>query len=304
MQRDIEIFRALMQTGSASKAADLLGISQPAISQSLQKFEAKAGLRLFERDRGRLIATAEAAALMQEVERSFVGLEAITHRMASLKQFGVGQLSVASYPAFGMGFLPRVLARRDFNKAHTAVSLQILSSQQVRTRVLSGQCDFGLMADEASTDGLQCEIFANVPGVVAIPVGHRLAAKQVITPNDLLKENFIALNPEDAARKRLDAMLNTCGVLLSPVVETPYAITICELVALGIGVGIVSCIAALDYINRGVVLRKFQLDMHFSCLLALPTGRPLSLKAQEFLKLMRLQLKEDQSKLNPLYLLP
>jgi DNA-binding transcriptional LysR family regulator len=293
MERDIEVFRAIMQTGGASKAADLLGISQPAISQSLQKFEARAGIRLFERDRGRLVATPEAHALMQEVERSFVGMEAISHRMASLKQFGVGQLSLASYPAFGMGFLPRVLARKDFNKAQTAVSLQILSSQQVRARVISGQCDFGLMADEASIDGLQCEVFTKILGVVALPAGHRLAQKLSITPNDLVGENFIALNPEDAARKRLDTMLGTAGVTLSPVVETPYAITICELVALGIGVGIVSSIAALDYAKRGVVLRKFQLDMHFNCLLARPTARPLSQKAQEFLALMRLQLDED-----------
>jgi DNA-binding transcriptional LysR family regulator len=293
MERDIEVFRAIMQTGGASKAADLLGVSQPAISQSLQKLEARAGLRLFERDRGRLIATPEAHALMQEVERSFVGLEAITHRMASLKQFGVGQLSLASYPAFGMGFLPRVLARKDFEKEQTTVSLQILSSQQVRARVLSGQCDFGLMADEASIEGLQCEVFTKVPGVVAMLAGHRLAHKRLITPSDLVGENFIALNPEDAARKRLDAMLSAAGVRLSPIVETPYAITICELVALGVGVGIVSCIAALDYAKRGVVLRRFQSDMHFNCLLALPTARPLSQKAQQFLALMRLQLDDD-----------
>ena len=70
MLRDFEIFRTVMTSGSASKAAALLGISQPGVSQCLRKLETRAGLALFQRVRGRLVPTPEAQALHAEIERS------------------------------------------------------------------------------------------------------------------------------------------------------------------------------------------------------------------------------------------
>lgn len=104
--REIEVFRSVMSVGSASKAAALLGVTQPAISQSLRRLEEAAGFPLFRRLRGRLQPTPEAQALLVEVERVFVGLSSIEHRMRSLKRFGVNTLRMAVYPAFGLTFVP------------------------------------------------------------------------------------------------------------------------------------------------------------------------------------------------------
>ena len=74
---EIETFRALMRSGTTGKAAALLGVTQPAISQSLKRLESQAGLGLFQRSGGRLLPTPEAHALMLEVERVFIGMDAI-----------------------------------------------------------------------------------------------------------------------------------------------------------------------------------------------------------------------------------
>ena len=293
MLRDFEIFRTVMTSGSASKAAALLGISQPGVSQCLRKLEVRAGLALFQRVRGRLVPTPEAQALHAEIERSFVGLDAIEHRLRSLRQFGVGRLSLASYPAFGMGFLPRVLARYGLLKRETTASLQIMSSRDVRARVLAGQCDLGLMADEASTVGMEHSEFARAAGVVVMPARHKLARKQVIEAHDLSGVPFISLNPEDAARRRLDAAMALHGEQIRTVVETPYAITACELVLRGVGLGIVHPLTALEGAERGLVLRRFALEVPFSCILALPPGKPMSEQVQVFVGDMRRQLGVD-----------
>ena len=293
MLRDIEIFRTVMNSGSASKAAALLGVSQPAVSQSLRKLEAKAGLLLFQRVRGRLQATPEAQALLVEVDRCFVGLESIAHRLTTLRNFGVGSLTVASYPALGMGFLPRTIARHQDAHPRTAISLQIMSSTDVRERVLSAQCDLGLMADEASTLGLEHSVFAKAAGVVVMRRDHKLARKKIIEPQDLVGMPFVSLNPEDAARQRLEVKLSAAGVQLATVVHTPYAITVCELALRGVGVGIVFPVAALDFIERGLVMRRFGLDVEFTSHLAFTPGRPLSNEVKQFLTSMRKQLAED-----------
>jgi DNA-binding transcriptional LysR family regulator len=297
---EIETFRAIMSSGSARKAADLLGVTQPAISQSLKRLETEAGFALFQRLRGRLQPTPEAKALLVEVERVFVGLGAIEHRVKSLREFGVDQLQVACYPAFGLGFMPRCLKQLMASPAKELrphVSLQILSSKEVKDRVVSGLADFGLMADEVSVDGLEPTTFATFPGVVVMKQGHPLARHKQIRPEQLAELPFLALNPEDASRRRLDAKLAEHGVTLTVSVHTPYAVSVCEMALHGLGVGVVNPITALDYADRGLVVRKLSVDVMFSCFLAIPAGQVLSGTAKRFLSLMRAQLQADEQKL-------
>jgi DNA-binding transcriptional LysR family regulator len=80
-------------------------------------------------------------------------------------------------------------------------------------------------------------------------------------------------------------------------IHTPYAASICELALHGLGIGIVNPITALDYADRGLVVRKFSVDVTFSCLLAIPAGQVLSGTARKFLSIMRAQLRTDEQKL-------
>ena len=297
---EIETFRALMRSSTTRKAAAQLHVTQPAVSQSLKRLETEAGFALFQRLRGRLHPTPEARALLVEVERVFVGLGAIEHRVKSLREFGVDQLQLACYPAFGLGFMPRCLKQLMASSAkgpRPHVSLQVLSSKEVRDRVVSGLADFGLMADEVSLEGLDPTTFAKFPGVVVMKKGHPLARHKQIRPEQLAELPFLALNPEDASRRRLEAKLAEHGVTLSVSVHTPYAASVCELALYGLGVGIVNPITALDYADRGLVVRKLSVDVTFSCLLAIPAGRVLSGTAKKFLSLMRGQLQADEQKL-------
>jgi DNA-binding transcriptional LysR family regulator len=297
---EIETFRALMRSGTTGKAAALLAVTQPAISQSLKRLEAQAGLSLFQRSGGRLLPTPEAHALMLEVERVFIGMDAIEHRMSSLRHFGVNQLDISCYPAFGLGFMPRVLARlkrQIADKPWPTVSLQILSSKDVKSRVASGSSDFGLLADELALEGMDYSTFARFPGVIVMPPGHALARFKTIKPAQLAEVSFLALNPEDASRRRLEATMAEQGLSLRIAAQTPYAASVCELALRGLGVGLVNPITALDYAERGLVVRKFASDVSFACLLALPAGKVLSTTAREFLSLMRLQLRDDEQRL-------
>ena len=297
---EIETFRALMRSSSTRKAAALLHVTQPAISQSLKRLEVQAGMLLFQRTGGRLVPTPEARALWVEVERVFIGMDAIEHRVRSLRDFGTNQLELSCYPAFGLGFMPRALARL---KAHRGashwpqVSLQVLSSKDVRDRVAMGISDFGLMADELSLEGIDNSTFAQFPGVVVMQPGHALERFKSIKPEQLVEAPFIALNPEDPSHRRLEAALAQLGLALRVVAQTPYAASVCEMALRGLGVGLVNPITALDYAERGLVVRRLSVDVVFSCILALPAGKVLSATARDFLSLMRQQLVEDEKRI-------
>lgn len=298
--REIEVFRAVMGAGSTSKAAALLGISQPAVSQILRKLETTAEFRLFERVRGRLVPTEQANALLAEVNRCFVGLELIEHRIRSLRLGVVGRLRVAVYPAYGTSFVPRAIARMNPTLETIRVSLQVMSSRDVYQNVLAGQYDFGLMADETPPSGLEHHAFAHMNGVVVMAQHHALARKSVIEPADLVSAAHVALNPEDASRLRLEKMLASTDHTLQPIVETPYASTVCELALAGVGIGLVNPIVAIDYIERGLIIRPFALNVLFSCVMVSRPGLLMSEAGKSLLRCMRIQLAEDQERLRTL----
>jgi DNA-binding transcriptional LysR family regulator len=296
--REIEMFRAVMTSGSASKAAQLLGVSQPAVSQALARLEAHAGLPLFQRVRGKLHPTQEAVALLAEVNRCFVGLEAIEHRIRSLRGFGAGRVRIASLPGIGLGFLPRVLGEMKLSERGMTVSLQVMGSTEVRERLLAQECDLGLMADEVSANGLDHSVFARYDGVVALPLGHPLAQRRVVRPADLAAYPMIGLNPEDGASQKLDAIFQQHGVTPKLIVETPYTVSICELVRQRVGVAVVNPVTASDYGDRDVVLRRFSEKLTYTCHLAMPPGQVLSEFARQLLGIARTRLEELLSKLH------
>ncbi|MGS3273583.1 LysR substrate-binding domain-containing protein [Serratia marcescens] len=294
---EIETFRAVLQAGSARKAASLLGLSQPAVSKAIRRLEAEAGFPLFLRLRGRLQPTPEAIALVPDVDRMYVGLSAIAHRIKALREFGVGALQIASNPAFGAGLIPRALARMARSEdggQRPNVSLQILSSRDVRERVAAGEFDVGFFADEVVTEGLECTVFAEQPGVVVMPQNHPLARHAIIQPHHLAEVPFLALNPEDSSRRRLEEKLREYGVQLNIAVHTPYALNVCELAIAGLGIGVVNPITALEYSSRGLTFRKLSFDATVVCIQAVPTGRLLSGTAKTFLAVLRKQLSQEE----------
>ncbi len=297
LTREIEIFRAVMTAGSATKAARLLGLSQPAVSLSLRRLEQHAGIDLFLRTGGKLLPTPEATALLVEVQRHFVGMEVIEHRLRTLQQFGAGRVRIASFPGLGVGFLPRVLADLAKERERSLVSLQIMGSQDVRNRVLRGEAEFGLVADDVSVSGLEHALFAQYFGVVALPAGHPLAARHVITPKQLARYPFVSLNPEDAVSVRLDAICRTHGVQLQTVAESPYTISLCELVRNRIGIAIVNPITACDYVQAGLVFRPFSERLDFAALTVWPSAQPMSQFIRALLGGMRKRLEADMQML-------
>lgn len=293
LSRDIEIFRTVMTSDSATRAAKVLGLSQPAVSMALRRLEERAGLELLQRPGGKLQPTQQAQALLAEVQRHFVGMDVIEQRIRSLKQFGAGRVRIAAFPGLGTGFVPRVLADLAAAGARSMVSLQVMGSQDVRSQVLRDEVELGIAAQDVSTAGVEHALFAHYFGVVALPPGHPLARSSVVTPKQLARHPFVALHPDDAVSQRLDAILHAHGVQLQTVVETSYTFSLCELVRNRIGVALVNPVTAVDYLNAGLVFRPFSERLEFTALTMWPAGRPLSPFARQMLGAMRARLQAD-----------
>lgn len=261
--RQLEIFRAVMISGSASRAAELLRITQPAVSRALVELEADLGFGLFDRVKGRLVPTPEGQMFFRDVNTSFVGLDRLRASAARIRDFGSGSLRIASMAAYGSTVVPKAIRAFRQKNPQIAITLQVLSSSTVRDLVANQQFDIGIAADEVDLSGVEHRVFSSFRAVLALPPGHPLAAKAVVGPSDLDGQPFIALAPEDRARHRITEILDSVGARPEIVVETPSAGTICALALEGVGMGLINPAAADGYAERGLVFRPFKPDVQF-----------------------------------------
>jgi DNA-binding transcriptional LysR family regulator len=289
--RQVEAFRAVMLTGGVTAAAVFLSVTQPAVSRLLRDLERNLDLRLFDRRRGRLLPTSEGASLYQEVERSFVGLQAISDAAAKLREREAGTLRVASLPALFNGLLPRFIGRFLVARPDLDLSLFGLASYLVRDWVASGRCDLGFAESPLEHATVRREALPAVAAVAAVPSRHRLARKRRLRPEDLNGEYFISLSPFTILRRRLDEVFAEHGVQRWLRTETPLSFVACSMVAAGAGLSIVDPFSAQEFGSEGVVFLPFEprVDVEFSVLT--PTQRPLSGVARDFISEARQEIE-------------
>jgi len=274
--RQVEIFHAVMVNGTTQRAAEVLHISQPGISKAIQELERQLGFALFHRTRRRLVPTAEAHFYFREVEESFAALSRLRSAAARIRDFGSGEIRIATLSALSTNIVPRALVR--FRKRHPDVSitLQTHMSSTVKELVAAGQFDLGLAADEIDVSGIEAQTLSRFRGAIALPDDHPLCRKTHLEPQDLNDQDFIALSPEDTTRQDLEQALDSVGSRVKTVLETPFANTICAMVQAGMGIGFINPICAEPFLGKGVVLRPFVPSLEFRTLLLRPPAVPPS----------------------------
>lgn len=298
--RDVEVFRAVMKNGTASQAALTLGISQPGVSQSLRKLEDMAGVRLFERVRGRLVPTQEAYALMSDISRYFVGYDLIERRIRSIASYGMGRVSVASTPELGRSLIPRAIARFNAAAREVQVSVDIRGAHEVRDAVATGQATFGLHSEDSFERDESQHVFVDAPLVAVMNEGNRLARLKHLDVKSLDGLAYISLDDRDGTQLSLQTTLEQLHVNVRLVVETTCAQTACELVLAGIGVSIVDAFTAMNFQARGLVIKPMSINLSKTIFLASRPSVALGENELNFLQCLRAQAIEDQNQISKL----
>jgi len=280
--RHIEVFRAVMNAGSVTGAAQLLFSSQPTVSRELARLESLLGMALFVRERGRLTPTAQGLMLFEEVQRAYVGLEQIASVAESIRRFDQGQLNITCLPMFAQVLLPAACLA--FSRQYPGVAVSITAQESpALEESLSGQrYDLGLIESRHPPRGTRgFELFC-AEMVAVLPAGHGLAAKARLELSDFDGQAFINLSGLDLYRKMLDEQFRRANVQRHGVIETSTAASVCAMVRQGLGVAIVNPLTALDEAARGLVLRPLAVAAPFSVSLIQPQYRPASVLVEAF----------------------
>lgn len=207
--RQLEMFEAVMRTGSVSEAARALSVSQPAVTKSLRLAEQAAGFVLFRRVRGRLFPSPEAETLLPQVERMRSDLGAISLLIRQLRDGNAGSVTVAAVGSVAHPFITPAVAQFTRERPNIRVEVMILPTATVADRVAQSQADFGVVHQPTDNPYLDGEVICQAEGICVMPKKHPLAQRKSIAARDLLDEPLICYREDTAigwlVRKALGA---------------------------------------------------------------------------------------------------
>lgn len=262
--RHIEVFRAVMLTRSMTGAADMLFVSQSAVSKIVREFEDELGFPLFTRGKGGAVPTPEAVALYVEVERAFVGLDRISRTAERIRSRRHGQLRIVAMAALTSVFLPQVIRSFNAQCPEVSISLETYNSPEVVGLVATGLFDIGYAMTPVDTHQVAASEVMHLDCVCILPAKHPLGGKRLLRAKDLEGERFISLVNGNTTRLKTDAMFKNENVSREMMLDANWSTSVSGLVAEGLGVAIVEPFSAELAARAGCIVRKLAQKIEFS----------------------------------------
>ncbi|MDO5658187.1 MAG: LysR family transcriptional regulator [Paracoccus sp. (in: a-proteobacteria)] len=287
--RHLECFLTLMRHGTMTRTAEMLGISQPAVSHTITNLEADLGFPLFVRRSGRLQPTPEARQFHDHATRAVEALERASQAAEEIRAGQRGHLSIAAYASMSISLLPRIVSL--FTASRPQVRVKIISrpSETVRQLISTQQFDLAIAELPLDYPENRMEVFSYECQCM-MSSDHRLAEKSVITPADLDGEPFVSLFRGDPIYQQLAVAFSKYGARWNIVAETEFFSTACELVEAGCGVGIIDPVVSTPF-TANIIKRPFLPSIDYSVAILYPPFDELSDIAQDFVELLREHLK-------------
>jgi DNA-binding transcriptional LysR family regulator len=289
--RQLEAFRAVMEHGTVTAAAERLGVSQPAVSKILAGLEHDIGYPLFTRLKRRLAPTSEARLLAAEVARLYHSLDQVSVVAREIRERQIGDLHVCATPALGRSVLPDVLAGFVERHAKAHIVFHARSSAFINRKVVDQQIDLGFSMVPFEHPSTVVEELSRAAAVCVLPEGHRLARRKVIRPADLAGERFLSFQPDGRMRHLIDAAFEHDRIERRLQIEIYSSAEACALVARGLGVSIVEPFTARDYVGAGIVMVPFEPRIRYLFRALRPRYRKPSLLADAFLEAVKDHLR-------------
>ncbi|MFV1877860.1 LysR family transcriptional regulator [Nioella sp.] len=269
--RQIEIFKAVIEHGTVSRAAEIMAISQPAASKLLVHLEADTELNLFDRQKGRLIPTPVALQLYQEIDRIFASVKEVEIAVQLIKQDFLGRLSVGIIPALADKYVQSVTTAFMQSNPRVHCSIQPLASQWVAESLRIRQIDLGIMMTKLSDPGIEAEVLSEDNLVCIMPKGHDLSCKRQIEPQDLNGHAFISFKADSLIGQKVETVLDRYAIRVDKIVTAHSSTTLRQFVVAGQGIALVHPFFVADIADQ-LVIRPFEPELTVQLFMYHATG--------------------------------
>ena len=280
--RQLQYVVAVADTLGFRRAAERCAVSQPTLSAQVQHLEEVLGVKLFERDRRRVLVTTAGEEIVARARRILVDTEDLLAVATRARDPFAGTFRVGVIPTIAPYFLPEVTQVLAKKYPHLRPVFREEKTEDTVRDLWAGTLDAGLVALEADLGALEHAEVMRDPFVVAMPRGHRLARKKKIAQSDLDDQEVLLLEDGHCLRSQALALCSKAGAHEMDLRATSLA-TLVQMVAGSHAVTLLPDLA-LAVENRGAQLeiRPFAAPVPFRTLALV--WRPRSPFAEAFRK--------------------
>ena len=230
---------AVARTGNFSRAAEQCHVSQPSLSQQIQKLEEELGEKLFDRLRQRAQLTPVGEAFVRRAGRILDEVESAGREAREARELTCGTVCVGALPTIAPYLLPTVIRRFATQFPGVQIVVQEDTTARMLAMLASAEVDFAIVSLPISDARFEVETLFEEELLLALPARHRLARRKAITLADLEGERFILMKEGHCLG---DQVLDFCHRQdFRPTVSCRSAQieTIQALVAAGLGISLV-----------------------------------------------------------------
>jgi LysR family hydrogen peroxide-inducible transcriptional activator len=253
----LRYFVAVAEEGSFSHAAEREHVSQPSLSQQIQKLEAELNQQLFDRLPRAVVLTAAGRSLLVYARQILTSLADASRAVAALEQEVAGRLSVGAVPSVALYVLPRLI--REFQQRYPKVTFEVFedTTDKLGHRLEDGTLDVVLASSGDEPPTLERHSLGKEPLLLLVPEKHRLARKKTIKWSDLAGEKFLLLHEVHSLAKKVRQLLAANRLNPEVVLQGAQLVTIASMVAAGLGVTVIPQMMVESEFTRGCVAVPF-----------------------------------------------
>ncbi len=212
----LRILQAIVEQGSFKRAAEMMYISQPAVSLQIQNLERTLGVPIFDRAGRKAELTQAGRLLLRYADKLLTLAEEARRAIEDLDRLHGGSLTIGASQTTGTYLLPRLVGIFRQQYPEVSVQLHVLSTRRTAHGVAEGRFDLGVVGGEVPeelTDRLEVRPFAEDALVLVVPRDHPLGKNgEKVYKDALYTLKFIALDPASTTRKVIDQVLQQGGV--------------------------------------------------------------------------------------------
>lgn len=285
----LAILHAVAEECSVSRAAERLGVSQPAVSKQLKLLERSLGSRLFDRTPRGVTPTAAGELLAGYARRLFALVHEAGEAMAELHGLARGSLAVGASTTIGIYLLPDAFVKLRQCFPGIAARMEIAGSDALQARLMARSIDLAITDGEIDDDAFENEVLLQDDMVAIAPPGHPLTKRRSVPAADLCREPFVVRETGSGTQSLVERALARRGLTVRPALTLGSTEAIKRAVAAGVGVAVVSRMAVAGEILGGKLaeVRVSDLPLRRPVYLVRSRGRHQSRAVVAFTKLLR-----------------
>lgn len=233
-------FVTIAEHKNFTKAADLLHLTQSAVSREIKVLEGDYGVKLFERT-NKYVRLTKAGEILYHHAKGILTQYERAHRLIDdLTYSATGVLTVGSGYTFGEYVLPWII--QNFKTSYPAITpkITIKNSDRIAAQVLRHELDIGIVEGCAETKGLLAQPFAEDELEIIVPPSHRLAKRETVNLEDFEDDTWILREVGSGTRNVTNRIFSEVRFTPASMMEFGSSQVIKESVEAGLGVSLIS----------------------------------------------------------------